>query len=63
MHNGVELLPNHGFPVRLMVPAWYGNANVKSDGLCSKSMQCISSLPQNQVVRALKTVIHLASHD
>ena len=20
MHNGVELLPNHGFPLRLMVP-------------------------------------------
>ena len=31
MHNGVELIPNHGFPLRLMVPAWYGNANIKSD--------------------------------
>ena len=29
MHNGVELIPNHGFPLRLMVPAWYGNANIK----------------------------------
>ena len=29
MHNGVELLPNHGYPLRLMVASWYGNANIK----------------------------------
>jgi len=28
-HNGVDLLPNHGYPLRLMVPAWYGNVNIK----------------------------------
>ncbi|WP_167772541.1 sulfite oxidase [Ramlibacter henchirensis] len=28
-HNGVPLLPQHGFPLRLVVPAWYGMASVK----------------------------------
>jgi DMSO/TMAO reductase YedYZ molybdopterin-dependent catalytic subunit len=27
--NGVPLLPQHGFPVRLIVPGWYGMAQVK----------------------------------
>jgi DMSO/TMAO reductase YedYZ molybdopterin-dependent catalytic subunit len=27
--NGKELTPNHGFPVRLVVPGWYGMASVK----------------------------------
>ena len=27
--NGEPLPPNHGFPVRLTVPGWYGVANVK----------------------------------
>ena len=27
--NGAPLLPQHGFPVRLMVPGWYGMAQVK----------------------------------
>jgi DMSO/TMAO reductase YedYZ molybdopterin-dependent catalytic subunit len=27
--NGAPLLPQHGFPVRLMVPGWYGMAHVK----------------------------------
>lgn len=29
MNNGVDLLPEHGYPLRLMVPAWYGNVNIK----------------------------------
>lgn len=29
MNNGVDLLPEHGYPLRLMVPAWYGNINIK----------------------------------
>jgi sulfane dehydrogenase subunit SoxC len=28
-HNGVPLLPQHGFPLRLVVPSWYGMASVK----------------------------------
>jgi DMSO/TMAO reductase YedYZ molybdopterin-dependent catalytic subunit len=27
--NGVELPPNHGFPVRAIVPGWYGVASIK----------------------------------
>src|SRR5438874_9163302 len=27
--NGVPLPPQHGFPLRLVVPGWYGMANVK----------------------------------
>jgi DMSO/TMAO reductase YedYZ molybdopterin-dependent catalytic subunit len=27
--NGTPLLPQHGFPVRLLVPGWYGMAHVK----------------------------------
>lgn len=27
--NGVELPPQHGFPLRLLVPGWYGMASVK----------------------------------
>ena len=27
--NGAPLLPQHGFPLRLIVPGWYGMANVK----------------------------------
>ncbi|HSG95080.1 MAG TPA: sulfite oxidase [Afifellaceae bacterium] len=27
--NGAPLLPQHGFPVRLLVPGWYGMASVK----------------------------------
>ena len=27
--NGAPLLPQHGFPLRLVVPGWYGMANVK----------------------------------
>jgi DMSO/TMAO reductase YedYZ molybdopterin-dependent catalytic subunit len=27
--NGAELPPQHGFPLRLVVPGWYGMANVK----------------------------------
>ncbi|MDG4826287.1 sulfite oxidase [Asanoa sp. WMMD1127] len=27
--NGAPLLPQHGFPVRLLVPGWYGMTNVK----------------------------------
>jgi DMSO/TMAO reductase YedYZ molybdopterin-dependent catalytic subunit len=27
--NGAPLLPEHGFPLRLIVPGWYGIANVK----------------------------------
>lgn len=27
--NGVDLPPQHGFPVRLLVPGWYGMASVK----------------------------------
>ncbi len=29
LHNGQPLLPQHGFPVRLIVPSWYGMASVK----------------------------------
>ena len=28
-HNGQPLLPQHGFPLRLVVPSWYGMASVK----------------------------------
>jgi DMSO/TMAO reductase YedYZ molybdopterin-dependent catalytic subunit len=28
-HNGVPLLPKHGFPLRLIVPNWYGMTSVK----------------------------------
>ena len=41
MHNGVELIPNHGFPLRLMVPAWYGNANIKCQH--NHSAHCLHS--------------------
>ena len=27
--NGVPLPPQHGFPLRLLVPGWYGMTNVK----------------------------------
>src|SRR5260370_29084696 len=27
--NGAALLPQHGFPLRLLVPGWYGMASVK----------------------------------
>ena len=27
--NGPPLLPEHGFPLRLVVPSWYGMASVK----------------------------------
>ncbi|MFX8692491.1 molybdopterin-dependent oxidoreductase, partial [Acinetobacter baumannii] len=27
--NGMPLLPQHGFPLRLVVPGWYGMASVK----------------------------------
>ena len=27
--NGQPLLPQHGFPLRLIVPGWYGMASVK----------------------------------
>src|SRR5207253_8700495 len=27
--NGAPLLPQHGFPLRLVVPGWYGMAHVK----------------------------------
>ena len=27
--NGVPLPPQHGFPLRLVVPGWYGMTNVK----------------------------------
>ena len=27
--NGAPLLPQHGFPLRLVVPGWYGMQNVK----------------------------------
>ena len=27
--NGAPLLPQHGFPLRLLVPGWYGMTNVK----------------------------------
>ncbi|MBV8831955.1 MAG: molybdopterin-dependent oxidoreductase, partial [Acidobacteriaceae bacterium] len=27
--NGETLPPEHGFPVRLIAPGWYGIANVK----------------------------------
>ena len=27
--NGAPLQPQHGFPVRLLVPGWYGMASVK----------------------------------
>ena len=27
--NGLPLLPQHGFPLRLIVPGWYGMASVK----------------------------------
>ena len=27
--NGAPLLPQHGFPLRLIVPGWYGMASVK----------------------------------
>lgn len=27
--NGQPLLPGHGFPLRLIVPSWYGMASVK----------------------------------
>jgi sulfane dehydrogenase subunit SoxC len=29
LHNGQPLLPQHGFPIRLIVPSWYGMASVK----------------------------------
>ncbi|KAJ3334235.1 hypothetical protein HDU93_008083, partial [Gonapodya sp. JEL0774] len=28
-HNGMPLQPQHGFPLRLIVPGWYGMASVK----------------------------------
>ena len=28
-HNGQPLLPQHGFPLRLIVPSWYGMTSVK----------------------------------
>ena len=27
--NGAPLPPQHGFPLRLLVPGWYGMTNVK----------------------------------
>ena len=27
--NGAPLAPQHGFPLRLVVPGWYGMASVK----------------------------------
>src|SRR5260221_2500057 len=28
-HNGAPIPPQHGFPLRLIVPGWYGMTNVK----------------------------------
>lgn len=38
-HNGESLLPEHGFPLRLVVPSWYGMASVKW-------LRAITVLPQ-----------------
>jgi len=28
-HNGTSLLPEHGYPIRVLTPGWYGDNNVK----------------------------------
>jgi len=46
--NGAELPPDHGFPVRLIVPGWVGVANVKWVGQIEVSDQPLFSLWNTQ---------------
>ena len=51
--NGVPLLPDHGFPLRLIVPGWVGVANVKWIGQIEVSNQPLFSLWNTQQYRLL----------
>jgi DMSO/TMAO reductase YedYZ molybdopterin-dependent catalytic subunit len=51
--NGAQLPPDHGFPLRLIVPGWVGVANVKWIGQIEVSRQPLFSLWNTQQYRLL----------
>ena len=45
--NGEPLLPDHGFPVRLVLPGWVGIASIKWLGLARGGRRPSSTSPWN----------------
>ena len=43
--NGAPLLPQHGYPLRLIVPGWYGMASVKWLARIEALAQALRRLP------------------
>ena len=52
--NGQPLLPQHGFPLRLIVPTWYGMASVKFLRAITVLNQPFQGVEQQQVYRYQK---------
>jgi len=50
-HNGQTLLPQHGFPLRLVVPSWYGMASVKWLRAITVLNQPFQGVEQSKVYR------------
>ena len=50
-HNGQPLLPQHGFPLRLVVPSWYGMASVKWLRAITVLNQPFQGVEQSEVYR------------
>ena len=44
--NGAPLPPQHGVPLRLVVPGWYGMANVKWLAPIAAAQRAVRGLPE-----------------
>ena len=49
--NGAPLLPQHGFPLRLLVPGWYGMTNVEVADRITVIAEAVSGLPATAAYR------------
>ena len=48
--NGQPLPPQHGYPLRLIVPGWYGMAHVKWLERITADHRAVRGLPAGQAV-------------
>ena len=53
--NGAPLEPQHGFPLRLIVPGWYGMAHVK----WLRAIEAIAEMPDEELAAAVGAPVEL----
>ena len=58
--NGADLPPQHGYPLRLVVPGWYGMASVKwlslNHSFLDQALTTVSSSPWRTAISRMRTI-------